>query len=232
MTKKIAILQSNYIPWKGYFDIINLVDEFVVYDEAQYTKRDWRNRNLIKTKDGLKWLTIPVQVKGKYEQKINETRVSDKNWAENHWKTICHNYAHAGYFERYKERFEKAYEVVARMDLLSEINLYFIKFIVEILGLRTEFSLSGQYSLTGNKSEKIISVCKQAGADTYITGPAAKSYIDSQLFKAEGISLVWMDYSGYPEYNQLFPPFEHSVSIIDLILNEGHQATKFMKSFQ
>ena len=173
--KKIAILQSNYIPWKGYFDIINMVDEFVVYDEAQYTKRDWRNRNLIKTKNGLKWLTIPVQVKGKYKQKINETRVSDKNWAEKHWKTICHNYAHAGCFEKYKEKFEKAYEVVAKMDLLSEINFYFIKLIVKILGIKTKFSQSGQYSLKGSKSEKIISVCKQAGADTYITGPAARS---------------------------------------------------------
>ncbi len=229
--KKIAILQSNYIPWKGYFDIINLVDEFVVYDEAQYTKRDWRNRNLIKTKDGLKWLTIPVQVKGKYKQKINETRVSDKNWAEKHWKTIYYNYSHAGCFEKYKERFKKAYEVAAEMDMLSKINLYFIKLIVKILGIRTEFSQSGQYSLTGNKSEKIISVCKQAGADTYITGPVAKPYIDTQLFKAEGISLFWMDYSGYPEYTQFYPPFNQKVSIIDLIFNVGDRAKEFMKSF-
>ena len=230
--KKIALLQSNYIPWKGYFDIINLVDEFVVYDEAQYTKRDWRNRNLIKTKDGLKWLTVPVQVKGKYKQKINETRVYDKDWASKHWKTICHNYSHAGCFEKYKEKFEKAYEAVAGMDLLSEINLYFMKFIVEILGIRTEFRQSGQYTLTGNKSEKIISVCKLTGADTYITGPAAKSYIDTQLFKAEGISLVWMDYSGYPEYTQLYPPFSHKVSAIDLIFNAGERAKQLLKSFK
>ena len=231
MTKKIALLQSNYIPWKGYFDIINLVDEFVVYDEAQYTKRDWRNRNLIKTKDGLKWLTIPVQVKGKYKQKINETRVSDKNWAEKHWKTIYHNYSHAGCFEKYRERFEKAYEVAAGMDLLSETNLYLIKLIVEILGIRTEFSQSGQYTLTGNKSEKIISVCKQAGADTYITGPAAKNYIDETLLAKANIKLTWMDYSDFFEYPQLFPPFNHKVSIIDLIFNVGNRAKEFMKSF-
>ena len=232
MPKKIAILQSNYIPWKGYFDIIDLIDEFVVYDEAQYTKRDWRNRNLIKTKSGLKWLTIPVQVKGKYKQKINETRVSDNDWTKKHWKTICYSYSHADYFDQYSERFEKAYEVAAGMELLSEINLYFIKFIVEILGIKTEFSQSGQYRLTGNKSEKIISVCKQAGAYTYVTGPAARSYIDTQLFKAEGISLVWMDYSGYPQYKQLFTPFDHKVSIIDLIFNEGTEAKNFLKSIK
>ena len=230
--KKIAILQSNYIPWKGYFDIINLVDEFVFYDEAQYTKRDWRNRNLIKTKAGLKWLTIPVRIKGKYKQKINETMVSDKDWAGKHWRTIYHSYSHAGCFEKYKERFEKAYEAVAGMDLLSEINLYFIKFIVEILGIKTKFRLSTQYNLTGNRSEKILSVCKQAGADTYITGPAAKSYIDTQLFKAEGISLIWMDYSGYPEYIQLYPPFRHKVSAIDLIFNAGESAKQLLKSFK
>ena len=207
-----------------------MVDEFVVYDEAQYTRRDWRNRNLIKTKDGLKWLTIPVQVKGKYKQKIDETRVSDNNWAQKHWRTIYHNYSHAVFFEKYKDEFERVYTVAAGMDLLSEINLYFIKFLIKILEIKTEFSQSGQYVLTGNKSEKIISVCKQAGADIYITGPAAKSYIDINLFKAEGISLIWMDYSKYPEYTQLYPPFNHNVSIIDLIFNVGKNAIKLFST--
>jgi len=209
-----------------------MVDEFVVYDEAQYTRRDWRNRNLIKTKDGLKWLTIPVQVKGKYKQKIDETRVSDNNWAQKHWRTIYHNYSHAVFFENYKDEFERVYTVAAEMDLLSEINLYFIKFLIKILEIKTEFSQSGQYVLTGNKSEKIISVCKQAGADIYITGPAAKSYIDINLFKAEGISLIWMDYSKYPEYTQLYLPFSHKVSAIDLIFNAGESAKQLLKSFK
>ncbi|MFW5835685.1 MAG: WbqC family protein, partial [bacterium] len=100
--KKIAILQSNYIPWKGYFDIINYVDEFIVYDDAQYTRRDWRNRNLIKTPRGLKWLTIPVEVKGKYTQTIYETKIADKNWAEKHWKSIRHNYNEADCFEEFR----------------------------------------------------------------------------------------------------------------------------------
>ena len=98
MSKKVAIVQSNYIPWKGYFDLINSVDEFILYDDMQYTMRDWRNRNKIKTKNGLMWLTIPVQVKGKYYQKIRETIISDPQWNRNPWQSISHNYFQAKYF--------------------------------------------------------------------------------------------------------------------------------------
>jgi hypothetical protein len=104
--KTIAIVQSNYIPWKGYFDLIARVDEFILYDDMQYTRRDWRNRNLIKTAQGLQWLTIPVDVKGKYFQRINETQISDANWAEVHWKSIVHTYARAPFFAQYKDTFQ------------------------------------------------------------------------------------------------------------------------------
>ena len=114
--KKVAILQSNYIPWKGYFDIINLVDEFILYDDMQYTRRDWRNRNQIKTVDGVKWLTIPVDTKGKFFQKINETKVSDHKWAEAHWKAICLNYAKAPYFKTYEPLFEELYRKAGEME--------------------------------------------------------------------------------------------------------------------
>src|ERR1700722_1414573 len=107
--RKVAILQSNYIPWKGYFDVINMVDEFVLFDSAQYTRRDWRNRNRIKTRTGPAWLTIPVVVKGRYLQAINETEIEDSSWAEHHWKTIIHNYARATHFETYRKRFEELY---------------------------------------------------------------------------------------------------------------------------
>src|SRR6056297_2335313 len=104
--KKVAIIQSSYIPWKGYFDIINSVDEFIIYDNVQYTRRDWRNRNLIKTPNGLKWLTIPVAVKGRYYQAIRDTKVSDKDWPNIHWKSIKHHYSKAPCFNYYAERLE------------------------------------------------------------------------------------------------------------------------------
>jgi len=229
--KKIAIIQSNYIPWKGYFDLINRVDEFVLYDDMQYTRRDWRNRNKIKTPNGLIWLTIPVEVKGKYFQKINETKVSDKNWAKQNWQSIVHNYSKAKYFNDYKDIFEGLY-LSCKEEFLSEINYKFIVAINNILGIKTKIRWSSEFELIDGKTERLLHICKQCNADVYISGPAAKNYFDEELAKKECIQVEWMDYNGYPEYNQLFPPFEHGVSIIDLIFNEGPNAKNFMKSFK
>lgn len=230
MSKKIAIIQSNYIPWKGYFDLINLVDEFVLYDDAQFTKRDWRNRNKVKTSSGLKWLTVPVDVKGKFEQKIKDTRIAEKRWGKKHWDTIKHNYSRAKYFPENKELFEELYLTLDE-EFLSQVNLVFIQTINRVLGIKTKISWSSDYPLAEGKNERLISICKGAGAAIYLSGPAAKGYLDEGLFKREGIEVEWMDYSGYPEYRQLFPPFERGVTILDLLFNEGPNAKNFMKSF-
>jgi hypothetical protein len=228
MDKKLLILQSNYIPWKGYFDMINLADEFIIYDEVQYTKNDWRNRNKIKTLNGIQWITIPVT--HSLSQSIRETRISDLKWNRKHWNMISQSYARSPYFKEFKDQFESLY--MDRKELhLSEINYTFIKAINEILGIKTHVVWSSNYVLKGEKSERLVNLCKQAYATHYITGPAAKDYLNEALFKAEGIEIVWMDYSGYLEYNQLFPPFEHGVSVLDLIFNEGRHGNKFLKSF-
>jgi len=232
MNKKIAILQSNYIPWKGYFDMINMVDEFILYDDVQYTRRDWRNRNKIKTPNGLQWLTIPVEVKGKYHQTIKDTVISDNEWIKKHWTVITHNYSKAKFFKDFKNLFEELY-LNNENKYLSSINHRFILAINKLLGINSKISWSMDYDLdvVGNNA-KLVTLCKQAGADAYLSGPAAKDYMDEELFKQEGISVEWMDYSSYPEYRQLYPPFEHGVSIIDLIFNEGENAKEFMKSFK
>lgn len=228
MAKKVAIVQSNYIPWKGYFDLINSVDEFILYDDMQYTKNDWRNRNKIKNRDGLKWLTIPIN--NQYGQKIRETVTSSSKWNHKHWNSLVHSYSLSKYFYDYKELFENLY-LGCQENLLSQINYHFLTAICKILGINTKISWSMDYRLIEGKTERLIDLCKQAGSAEYISGSAAKAYIDEELFKVEGIKLKYIDYSGYPEYNQLFPPFEHGVSIIDLIFNEGPNATKYMKSF-
>lgn len=228
--KTVAILQSNYIPWKGYFDLINLVDEFILFDDMQYTRRDWRNRNAIKSQNGTTWLTIPVEVKGKYFQKIKDTVVSDSLWNRQHWKTIIHCYSKARYFSDYRELFEDLY-LGSDEKYLSRINYRFLKAICDTLGIRTRLSWSMDYHLLEDKTERLVDLCKQAEATRYISGPAAKSYINEDLFKREGIELQYMDYVGYPEYKQLYPPFEHAVSVVDLIFNEGPDATRYMKSF-
>lgn len=231
MGKKVAILQSNYIPWKGTFDLIHLVDEFILYDDMQYTRRDWRNRNLIKTKDGLKWLTIPVEVKGKFDQKIKETKITGGAWAKDHWKTILHSYSSAKFFAQYKTPFEKAYEEAGSEEYLSRVNHRFLTLLCGMLGIRTKISWSSDYELVEGKTERLVGLCKSAGADFYLSGPAAKDYIAEELFQQAGVQLQYMDYSGYPEYHQLHGPFEHGVSVLDLLFNEGPDSVKYMKSF-
>jgi hypothetical protein len=228
--KKIAIFQSNYIPWKGYFDSINSVDAFVLYDDMQYTKRDWRNRNIIKTKDGNKWLSIPVEVKGKYFQKINETKVSDQKWRKDHWNTIFHNYHKAPFFNDYEEVFRKLY-LESEEDNLSIINYAFIQAICDILGITTTLMWSSDFSLAEDRNERLINICKQTGSSDYYSGPKAKFYIDEPLFEKNGVKVHWFDYENYQEYSQLYAPFDHAVTILDLIFNEGPCAKKFMKSF-
>jgi len=231
MTKKIAILQSNYIPWKGYFDIINLVDEFILYDDMQYTRRDWRNRNKIKTRDGLKWLTIPVQVKGKYYQKIRETEIEGVDWAEKHWKCIRAEYAQTPFFKEYATWLETLYTQAAEKRFLSEVNYLFLAEICKHLGMTTRISWSHDYVLQEGKSERLLDLTLQAGGTTYLSGPAAQGYLDESVFTAAGIAVEWMDYSGYTPYTQQYGEFEHGVSIIDLLLNMGNEAPLYMKSF-
>jgi hypothetical protein len=227
---RIAILQSSYIPWKGYFDLINSVDEFVLFDDVQFTRRDWRNRNRIKTAAGPAWLTIPVHSKGHYLAPINQIAVSDESWAARHWRTLTGSYAKAPYFRTYADRFERLY-IECRETQLSAINHAWISAICEILEIRTRLTWSMDYQLVDGKTERLVEICRQAGATTYISGPAAKSYIKPEIFQAAGVELVYFSYEGYPEYAQLFPPFDHYVSILDLLFNEGPRATRFMLSF-
>ena len=230
MGKKVAIVQSSYIPWKGYFDLINQVDEFILFDDAQYTRRDWRNRNRIKTPHGLPWLTIPVYAKGKYLQKIKETIISDPGWNQKHWMTISQHYSRSPNFQRYSDFFEEQY-LTSTEEQLSRINERFIKAICHVLGINTKLSWSMNYEVREGKNERLLHLCQQAGATEYLSGPNAKAYLDEPAFNKAGIAVHYMDYSGYREYRQLSPPFEYGVSIIDLILTEGPDARKYMKSF-
>lgn len=223
--KKIAILQSNYIPWKGYFDIIQKSDVFVIYDEVQYTKNDWRNRNLIKTPNGLEWLTIPVNQKN-LDQKINETYVSQHNWNKKHWNTLVGNYSKAPFFKRYSEEFKDLFLGI-ETDNLSEINLLFIKKINSLFEINTEIIDSQSLQLIGDKNERLIEAIKKLNGTHYISGPAAKSYLNTVAFEKEEIHVEWMDYSNYPEYPQMFSPFKHNVTILDLLFNVGPDSKKY-----
>jgi WbqC-like protein len=233
-SKRVAILQSSYIPWKGYFDLINMVDEFILYDDRQYTKRDWRSRNRIKTASGPLWISIPVRVKGKFTQRIDEVEIDDSEWAERHWKTIAQNYASAPHYKEYRPVVERLYtECAPDMTRLSDVNRIFIEAICVVLGIHTTITRSTDYAATSpDRTGNLVALCKAAGATSYLSGPSARAYINDSQFGDAGVSVSYMDYSGYPEYPQLHPPFQHDVTVLDLIFNTGSEAPQYMKSFR
>lgn len=223
---RVAILQSNYIPWKGYFDMINDVDLFVFYDDVQYTSRDWRNRNKIKTANGPLWLSVPVG--DSRSRLVDEVRIPEPGWQAQHWQTLKQNYGKCVHFERYRAYFESVY-LERTWTSLSELNQSVIRHIsTEFLGCRTRFASSRDYRSDGSKQERLLSLLKDMGASSYLSGPAAKSYIEPERFAEAGIQLGWKDYAGYPEYPQRFPPFEHGVSVLDLLFNVGPKAPAFI----
>ena len=227
--KTVAIVQSNYIPWKGYFDLIAAADEFVLYDDMQFTRRDWRNRNRIKTPDGTRWLTIPVQVKGRYHQRIRDTVISDADWPAQHWRALALSHARAPWFDWTADWLEPLYRG-ADMPDLSGINRHFLTAICQRLGIGTPLTDCAAYRIEGEKSARLASICQQAGASVYLSGPAARDYLDEAEFTRRGISVRWFDYDGYPEYPQLWGAFEHGVSSVDVFFNTGPQARRYMKA--
>ena len=226
--KTVAILQSNYIPWKGYFDMIASVDEFVLFDDMQFTRRDWRNRNQIKTPQGVQWLTVPVQVKGRYEQRIRDTLIAEGDWAESHWKSLVQNYRRAACFDAIASWLEPLY-LAGSHTHISSLNRSLIEAICGYLGIRTRLSNSWDYAQAEGRTERLAEICRQAGATRYVSGPAAQQYLDVPMMESLGIEVVWFDYGAYPAYPQLWGPFVHGVSILDLLFNCGDQSHRYMK---
>ena len=224
--RRVAILQSNYIPWKGYFDLIHDVDLFVFYDDNQYTSRDWRNRNKVKTAQGPSWITVPVG--HDRERLICEVEIPESTWQAKHWRTIEQCYGKCPHFTRYREMFEAIY-LGSTWTHLSALNQHLIELIArEVLGIATVFADSRGYGAQGSKLDKLLDLLKRIGATHYVSGPAARDYIDEQRFEAAGITLEWKSYADYPEYAQRHPPFEHGVSILDLIFNLGPESPAYI----
>lgn len=224
--KKVAILQSNYIPWKGVFDMINQVDTFVFLEDVQYTRRDWRNRNKIKTPDGLKWLTVPVK-KNKVDAKIFEIEIdNNKDWQKNHYNLIKQNYLSSPFFKEYHFILEEIY-LKNKWSKLSELNIFSIKLISNILGIKTEFINSVDLNTSGTKDDKLIQILKIINATDYLSGPAAKNYISQDKFKNERIGLEYIIYD-YPEYNQLYGDFDHYVTILDVLFSCGKESGSYI----
>ncbi|MGZ7039181.1 MAG: WbqC family protein [Thermoanaerobaculia bacterium] len=229
MRKRVAIVQSNYIPWRGYFDLIALADEFILLDDVQYTRRDWRNRNRIKTANGLAWLSIPVLSRGNYHANIRDIEIDGRDWAAKHLSTIALHYRRAACADQVMDLLVSLYDGARELSHLTDVNHVFLTGICRFLGIDTPIRRSGDFAIESGRNERLVSLCRQIGASIYLSGPSARSYLDETLFRAEGVEVEYADYSGYPEYRQQFPPFEHGVSIVDLLMNEGADAPRFMK---
>lgn len=226
---KVVILQSNYLPWKGYFDLIHDADIFVFYDEVQYTKNDWRNRNRIYSKNGLHWLTVPIS-KDSVKKNISEVTIDDRRWQKKHYTSLCSTYGRAPFWGEISELLDSVY-LNREWRFLCELNRYFTESIAAKLGCGTQFIDSKDMDLTGDRVERLINILRQLHASEYISGPLAWQYLQGSehLFEENNIRLTLKDYSDYPPYNQMSEPFEQHVSIIDLIMNVGfEQAPRYI----
>ncbi len=225
--KRVAIVQSNYIPWKGYFDLIASVDEFILYDDVQFTRRDWRNSNRIKTPQGVHWLTVPVRVRGRYHQTIRDTEIDGDGWASHHWQVLAQNYRKAPCFNQMAMVFEPLF-LEQRFTHLSLLNRALIEAICGVLRIGTKISDCSSYLLIEGRSERLADLCLQAGGAEYVSGPAARCYLEAEPFSARGLHFSFYEYGRYPAYPQLWGEFVHEVSIMDLLFNCGHDARRFM----
>lgn len=225
--KTIAIMQSNYIPWKGFFDLVRCSDAFVFLDCVQYTKNDWRNRNRIIVNGKPLWLTIPVITKGQFGQKINETKVVP-GWHKKHWKTVQQAYRKAPYFTHYKDKIENAYHAAEACVFLHEVNRIFYNTLAAILTINTPIYCSSAWTLSDDPSKRVLQIVQHLSGTVYLSGPAAQNYLDQNIFDRAGIKIIWADYTGYKPYNQLSDQFDHSVSVLDLIFNEGPGAVSYL----
>ncbi len=226
---KCVILQPSYIPWRGYFHQIAKADVFVFYDDVQYDRRGWRNRNRIKTPQGVRWLTIPVHSKG-YQiahTPINQIRIAwERPWNAEHWKTIKFSYSKAPFFSQYAPLLEQFYQ--RHDEYLADFCIDFTITLAKELGItETRFIRSSELKASGVKTDRLLNILQLLNATHYITGPAAQNYLEEEKFHQAGISLEYMHYD-YPEYSQLYPPYEPQVSILDLLFMTGQNALGYI----
>jgi WbqC-like protein family len=222
---KIGTIQSNFLPWRGYFDFIREVDLFIIHDDVQYTKGDWRNRNKIKTPRGAEWITVPVHYR-QSSQLIEDTEIDNSRpWERNMLNRIQVSYQKAPYFEPYFSELSDLLFEPART--ISELNFRLIQWVCAHLEIKTPLTFSRDYHPQGAKTGRLIGLLKQVDATTYLSGPSAKAYIEPELFEQAGIRLEYKVYD-YPEYKQLYPPFEPAVSVIDLLFMVGNEAKAYL----
>ena len=223
----VGILQPGYLPWLGFFEQMHRSDIFVIYDDVQYDKHSWRNRNKIKTPNGAQWITVPVLIKFNEHTLVNEVKINnDVNWRKKHLFSIRQNYSKAPYYHHYSYIFEEAYE--REWEYLIDLDIHFISKLAEVIGIDTgKITRSSTLGVIGDRIERLIKICKKFNADTFYEGASGKNYIEEEAFSKEGIRVVFQDYR-YPIYDQLYGDFIPYLSGIDLLLNQGEKSLSIL----
>ncbi len=226
---KCVILQPSYIPWRGYFHQIQAADVFVFYDDVAFDTRGWRNRNRVRGPNGSFWLTVPVKSKGLRSKglKIDQVEIDwSQNWNSKHLKSLQRSYGRAPYFDDYRELLERMYD--RRDPLLVDLLIDFTKALTLELGIvDTKFVRSSSLAVQGSRSGRLLEIARRVGADHYITGPSARSYLDEDLFRDAGVEIEYFVYD-YPSYPQPFDGFDPHVSILDLLFMTGAEAPRYI----
>jgi hypothetical protein len=219
---RLSILQPSYLPWLGFFDQMHRADSFVFLDDVQFTRRDWRNRNKIRTPNGWAWLTVPVLQKSRFKQLLKETRIDNSiPWARKHCETIRCHYAQAPFFDLYFPALESVYN--KRWDYLLDLCYETLHILQEALGIQVSILKASEIGLESAKKEKILALCQTLGASHYLTGDAAQDYLCPEDFDQLGIVLEMQNYQ-HPSYHQRYPGFVPYLSVIDLLFNEGERS--------
>ncbi len=225
---RLAVLQPSYLPWLGYFDQIDRVDVFVYYDDVQYDRNGWRNRNRVKGPNGPVWLTVPVKHTGRGLQRICDVEIDgQRNWAQKHLRSIAQFYAKAPYVNDYIPRLTEL--LGQTWTHLADLDIAINEAIIEWLGLGARVVRSSTLRVEGDRNERLIHICRHFGAGHYLSGNAAKSYVDLEAFAASGISVEWQDYE-HPNYSQLHGTFVSHLSTIDLLMNAGPETLRILRS--
>lgn len=219
--RRICIIQSAYIPWRGFFDLIDRCDEYVILDGAQFVKGHWQNRNRVCGPAGPTWLSIPVLTADRLGQSIDEVIVSDRSWAETHWRKLATYYAVAPFFSTVGPELRVLFEAAGQCERLTDINEILMRGIVSMLGIETTFVRDKLYDPQGMRTDRVVDICIKAGATHYLTGPSARAYLDETPFNRAGITVEWMSYPSYKPYPQGTNPYDPALSIVDLLLNAG-----------
>jgi WbqC-like protein family len=227
---RVAISQPSYLPWSGFFDLIDQVDQFVLLDDAQFVKQSWHQRNRIKSPSGLLWLTVPVVFRGLLGQPISDVAIRDAQFWEKHARAVEVNYGRALYFERYYPHLKQILKDGSSGGNLSELNIALITWLAEELNISTRLVRCSTFHLEERRSPKLVSICKLLGASDYVS-PRSADYLlqDNELFVDAGVK-VWFQNYTHPIYDQRFPPFVPYASVLDLLFNQGPASGDIMRS--